>query len=189
MSTSVSLIIFSASSSANFSSTFFFTWRRICARVQLCSTAHSSRSDSSLARSSSRSVPAVVRQSSAPAGRSSPPVGGHLLRYHVCLRTGVLECLDDASLHMTSHCVVGVGPPTASRCNGPSVPWVSLPGPTWVPPMPKQDGIRSRAPTLVVTLCWWWWTWHVDVAHTRVLQAHFVNTSNLSVSKCFLFHD
>ena len=72
----------------------------LCARLQLCSTAQSSRSDSSLAGSSTRSVPAVRRQSSEPAGRSSPPVGGHRLRYHVCLRTGVLECLDDASLHL-----------------------------------------------------------------------------------------
>ena len=32
--------------------------------------------------------------------------------------------------------------------------WVSLPGPTGVPPMPRQDGIGSRAPTLVVALCW-----------------------------------
>ena len=59
---------------------------------------------------------------------------------------------------------------TASRCNGPSVPCVSLPGPTGVPPMPRQDGIGSRAPTLVVALCRWWWTCHVGVAHTRVLQ-------------------
>ena len=36
-------------------------------------------------------------------GRSSHPVGGHQLRYHVCLRTGVLECLDDASCILTSH--------------------------------------------------------------------------------------
>ena len=55
---------------------------------------------SSLAKSSSRSVPAVPRQSSERAGRSSHPVGGHPFRYHVCLRTGVLECLDDASLHL-----------------------------------------------------------------------------------------
>ena len=86
------------------------------------------------------------------------------------------SCLDDASLlHI---CVVGVGPPTASRCNGPRVPWVSLPGPTGVPPMPKQDGIGSRAPTLVVALCRWWWTCHVDVPHTRVLQAASVHVLN-----------
>ena len=72
----------------------------LCTRLQLCSTAQSSRSDSSLAGSSTRSVPAVPRQSSETAGRSSHPVGGHLLRHHVCLRTGVLECLDDASLHL-----------------------------------------------------------------------------------------
>ena len=152
MSTSISSIIFSASSSVNFSSTFFLhVALDMCTRLQLCSTAQSSSSDSSLAGSSSRSVPAVPRQSSEPAGRSSPP-GCHRLRYHVCLRTVVLECLDDASLHL-DFTYVGVGPPTASRCNGPSVPWVFLPGPTGVPPMPRHDGTGSRAPTLVVPLC------------------------------------
>ena len=58
----------------------------LCTRLQLCSTAQSSRSDSSLAGSSTRSVPAVPRQSSEPAGRSSHPVGGHRLCHHVCLR-------------------------------------------------------------------------------------------------------
>ena len=38
--------------------------------------------------------------------------------------------------------------------------------------MPRQDGIGSRAPTLVVALCRWWWTCHVDVPHTRFLQAN-----------------
>ena len=125
----------------------------LCTRLQLCSTAQSSRSDLSLAGSSSGSVPAVPRQSSEPAGRSSHPVGGHLLRYHVCLRTGVLECFDDASLHLDFTFVSLVsGHPRPPRCNGLSVPWVSLPGPTGVPPMPRQDGIGSRAPTLVVAL-------------------------------------
>ena len=72
----------------------------LCTRLQLCSTAQSSRSDSSLAGSSTRSVPAVPRQPPELAGRSSHPDGGHRLRYHVCLRTGVLKCLDDASLHL-----------------------------------------------------------------------------------------
>ena len=40
--------------------------------------------------------------------------------------------------------------------------------------MPRQDGIGSRAPTHVVALCGWWWTCHVDVAHTRDLQAHLL---------------
>ena len=114
----------------------------MCTRLQLCSTAQSSSSDSSLAGSSSRSVPAVPRQSSEPAGRSSPP-GCHRLRYHVCLRTVVLECLDDASLHL-DFTYVGVGPPTASRCNGPSVPWVFLPGPTGVPPMPSRMALGAE---------------------------------------------
>ena len=56
-------------------------------------------------------------------------VGSDLLRYHVCRKTCVLCCLGDASLHLDL-CGVGVGPPTAFRRNGPSVPWVSFPGPT-----------------------------------------------------------
>ena len=72
----------------------------LCTRLQLCSTAPSSRSDSSLAGSSTRSLPAVSRQSSEPAGRSSPPIGGHRLRYHVCLKTGVFW-----SAWMMRHCI------------------------------------------------------------------------------------
>ena len=54
-------------------------------------------------------------------------------RFFVCRKTCVLCCLGDASLHLDfAICVVGVGPPTAFRRNGPSVPWVSLPGPTGV---------------------------------------------------------
>ena len=75
-----------------------------------------------------------------------------------------MECLDDASLHLDFTFVSLVsGHP-------------SLPRPPEVPPMPRQDGIGSRAPTLVVALCRWWWTCHVDVAHTRVLQAHLLDS-------------
>ena len=60
-------------------------------------------------------------------------VGGNLLRHHVCRETCVLCCLGDASLHLDfAICGVGVGPPTAFRRNGHSVPWVSLPRPTGV---------------------------------------------------------
>ena len=53
--------------------------------------------------------------------------------YFVGRQTCVLCCLGDASLHLDfAICGVGVGPPTAFRRNGPSVPWVSLPGPTGV---------------------------------------------------------
>ena len=65
----------------------------------------------------------------------------------VCRKTCVSDCLGDASLHLDIT-IRGVG--------GPSVPWVSMPGPTGVLPMPKQDGIGSRAPTHVVALCRWW---------------------------------
>ena len=40
------------------------------------------------------------------------------------------------------------GPPTASPRAGPSVPWGVLAGTQWGAPMPRQDGIGSRAPTL-----------------------------------------
>ena len=43
---------------------------------------------------------------------------------------------------------VGVGHPRPPRCSGPSVPWVSLPGPTGVPPMSRQDGMGSRSATM-----------------------------------------
>ena len=150
VSTSISSIIFSAPPSVRFSPTFFLhVALNLCTRLQLCSTAQSSRSDSSLPGSSSRSVPAVHGQFSEPADGSSPPAGGHLLRYHVCLGTCVLECLSDASLPLDFTFVSLVsGHPRPPVVKAPSVPWVSLPGPTGVPPMPKQDGIGSRAPTL-----------------------------------------
>ena len=54
----------------------------------------------------------------------------------------VAECLSEDLSFVTSQCSVIVrnfalrgeliGPPTASRRNGPSVPWVSLPEPTGV---------------------------------------------------------
>ena len=66
-----------------------------------------------------------------------------------CRRSGVLECLGDASSRLDIAIAgVRVGPPTASSLFGPSVPRVSFRGPAGVPPMPKQDGIGSRAPTL-----------------------------------------
>ena len=65
--------------------------------------------------------------------------------HFVCRKTCVLCCLGDASLHLDfAISGVGVGPPTAFRRNGPSVPWVSLPGPT-----------GTKAPTLVVVSCKW----------------------------------
>ena len=137
----------------------------LCTRLQLCSTAQSSRSDSSLAGSSTRSVPAVPRQSSEPAGRSSPPVGGNRLRYHVCLRTGVLECLDDASLHLVFTFVSLVSghprPPvvTAPMCRG----------------CPCRDPLGClRSPGRMV-------------AHTRVLQAIFEQQSKSICTVLILF--
>ena len=105
------------------------TCAELCSRLQLCSTARSLHSDPSLAgslASSSRSTPTVPRQSSAPAGWSSP------LRYHVCRKTCLLSCLSDASWRVTSPIGALIGPPTAFPRTGPSVPWVSLPGPTGV---------------------------------------------------------
>ena len=56
--------------------------------------------------------------------------GRHLLRYHVCRKTCLLSRLSAPSLSVTSPCGALIGPPTAFRRNGPSVPWVSLPRPT-----------------------------------------------------------
>ena len=102
-----------------------------------------------------------------------------VLLFLFCLRTGVLECLDDASLHLDFTFVSSVSghprPPVVTA------PWVSLLGPTGVPPMSMQDGIGCRAPTLVVALCRWWWTCHVDVARTRLRQAHLVDSRGHAV--------
>ena len=77
------------------------------------------------------------------------------------------------------HCILTLpfvalvlGHPRPPRYPNHSVPLVSLPGPTGVLPMPRQDGIGYKAPTLVVALCKWWWICHADVAHTRILQAY-----------------
>ena len=59
-------------------------------------------------------------------------VWSSLLRYHVCRKTCLLSCLSDASWRVTSPIGALIGPPTAFPRTGPSVPWVSLPGPTGV---------------------------------------------------------
>ena len=112
------------------------TCAELCPRLLLGSTARSLRSDPSPAGSlvSSSRSPAVPRQSSAPAGWSS----------RVSLRPiGAL-----------------IGPPTASRRNGTSVPWVSLLGPT------GGDEPPERQP-FVVASCRWSWSCHVHVVHTH----------------------
>ena len=77
LSTSVSLTTFSANSSLLLlTRTILHVALNLCTRLQLCSTARSARSGSSLAGSSSRSAPAVPRQCSAPAGWSSHAVAG-----------------------------------------------------------------------------------------------------------------
>ena len=107
-----------------------------------------------------------------PAGRSSHPVSGHLLRYHVCLRTGVLGCLDDASLHLDFTFVSLVsGHPRPPVVTAPVYRGCPSRAPLGCLRCPGRMSIGSRAPTLVVALCRWWWTCHVDVPHTRVLQA------------------
>ena len=182
MSTSVSLISVSASSSVSFSPTFFYTCRTASHGSSPRQTTRCSRSCQS-----SRSAPAIPRQSSAPACWSSTVVGGQRLRYHVCRKTCVLDCLGDASLHLDiAICGVGVGQRATHslpRCSGRGVPWVSLPGPAGVLPMPRQDGTESRGPTLEVALCRWWWTCHVDVAHTRILQAKWALNPILASQK------
>ena len=60
------------------------------------------------------------------------------LHYHVCRKTCLLSCLSDACHGVSLRPFEALfGPPTAFRRNGPSVPWVSLPGPTGVMTHPK----------------------------------------------------
>ena len=71
----------------------------------------------------------------------------------------------------------GVGHPNGLPVvRGPSVPWVSLLGPTGVP-SDAQAGWASGAERqpLVVVLCWWWWTCDADLVHTRVLLAKMLS--------------
>ena len=179
MSTSVSLISVSASSSVSFSPTFFYTCRTASHGSSPQQTTRCSRSCQS-----SRSAPAIPRQSSAPAGWSSTllVVNGSATTFggrHVCWTVWVMR-----------HCILTLpfvalvsGHPRPPRCSGPGVPWVSLPGPAGVLPMPRQDGTESRGPTLEVALCRWWWTCHVDVAHTHVLQAKWALNTILASQK------
>ena len=150
---SLSVITFSTPLSFNFARWFttadnsVFTFVSVFSRVlscvlQLCSTARSLHSDPSLAgslASSSRSAPAVPRQYSAPAGALGRLlqhlvvcclVWSSLLRYQVCRKTCLLSCLSDASWRVTSPFGALIGPLTPFPRTGPSVPWVSLPGPT-----------------------------------------------------------
>ena len=50
----------------------------------------------------------------------------------LCRKTCLLSRFSAPSLCVTSPCGALIGPPTAFRRHGPSVPWVSLPGPTGV---------------------------------------------------------
>ena len=91
LSTSVSLIIFSASSSVNFSPTFFFTCRTASHGSSPRQTTRCSRSCQS-----SRCAPAVPRQSSAPAGWSSTLVvvtcsATMFVGRHVCCAVWVMR--------------------------------------------------------------------------------------------------
>ena len=138
---------------------------------------------------SSRSAPVVLRQSSAPAGWSST------LLVVTCSATMFVGRHLCGTVWVMRHCILTLpfvalvsGHPRPHRCSGPSVPWVSLPGPTGVLPMPRQDGIGSRAPTTGVALCRWW-TCHVDVAHAHILQAYLLSLlSNHVVLQSFHWH-
>ena len=57
---------------------------------------------------------------------------GLLIVRSVCRRTCLWSRLSAPSMCVTSPCGALIGPPTAFRRNGTSVPWVSLPGPTGV---------------------------------------------------------
>ena len=149
-STSVSLIILSASSSVGFSPTFFHHVTLILCKhwcslavstarllsvghrldtatvVQLCEVVHHGGHFGVHFRVSLDSSSAIMSRSS----RSW--CGRLLLRYHVCRRTCLLSRHSAPSLCVTSPCGALIGPPTAFRRNGPSVQWVSLSGPTGV---------------------------------------------------------
>ena len=80
---------------------------------------------------------------------SSPEVGGNQLRHHVCRKTCVLDCLEYASWHVrfalwalvwATHGLPVVRAPVYRGC--------PCRDPLGCHPMPKQDGIGSRAPTL-----------------------------------------
>ena len=123
VSTSVSLIIFSASSSVSFSPTFFQTCRTASHGSAPRQTTRCSRSCQSC-----RSAPAVPRQSSAPAGWSSTlsvvtSSATMFVGRHVCCAVWVMRhCI------LTSPFVAFVsGHPRPSV-----VTCVSLPGPTGV---------------------------------------------------------
>ena len=74
---------------------------------------------------------------------------GHLLRYHVCRKTCLLDCLEYPSWHVhfalwalvwATHGLPVVRAPVYRGC--------PCQDPLVCPPMPRQDGIGSRAPTL-----------------------------------------
>ena len=72
-----------------------------------------------------------------------------LLRFRVfhlvCRKTCLLSRPSAPSLCVTSPYVALIGPPTASRCNGPSVPWVSLPRPLGCSHI-QSDATTKRQP-------------------------------------------
>ena len=136
MSTSVSLIIFSASSSVSFSPTFFYTCRAASHGSSPRQTTRCPRScGTSTVFCTSWFVVNVV--------------GGNRLRHHVCRKTCVLDCLGDASWHVDFPiCDVGVVPLTASPLFGPQCTVGVLAGTHWGASDARAGWHREKRQTL-----------------------------------------
>ena len=172
--TSVSSIIFSASSSVSFSPTLSFTRRRICALGCSCILLLGRCALAGSPASCARTCLAVPRQ-------SSPPVGDRHLKLVVTrsatMFVGRFVCWTVLSTRhgmCTSPFGRWCGPPTASRCSGPSVPWVSLPGPTGVPSNAQAGWHREQSANPLWLCCVG--TYDVDIVHTCMFQAHLLDS-------------
>ena len=70
------------------------------------------------------------------------------------------------------HRAVRSSHPRPSHCVGTGVPWVSLPGRTWVPLIPRQNGIGDKAPTLCSVCACVASSWH---AHSTIWNCGVAN--------------
>ena len=95
----------------------------------------------------------------------------------VCLRTGVLECLDDESLHLDFTFVSLVsGHPRPPVVTAPVYRGCPCRDPLGCLQCPGRMASGAERQPL---WCRWWWTCRVDVAYTRVLQAELPGVTHV----------
>ena len=101
----------------------------------------------------------------------------HRKKRHVCLRTGVWECLVDASLHLEFPFMALVsGHPRPPVVTAPVYRGYPCRDPLGCHRCPSRMASGAERQPLRLRCVGDGGTCHVDVAHTRVLQAHLLDS-------------